>query len=1401
VVDYRAGGINTIGTLDILQEIFDDRLYIFASYDSNFFAESRIDSLIREYIAQIKELTSLSIRPQQAIQPSKLQTDARLEATLQEVAQSICHHPISSREMNLDLEADLGMDSLDLIRIVAGLEKLLGKCDRQTLLRCRSLREMESVIVTAQALAEDKKSEEIPYLRIIEQAQRTPEAVAVLHGETKLTYAQLHRLSNQVANYLRTQGVGPNTLVGIMTQRSPLMLVGILGILKAGAAYVPLEPSYPEERIRYMLDHAEIRILLTEHQLAAKLAKCLNPQLPLHTLIFMDEGDSKSDKQAFTQVSKNTWSTFSAVEPPCVNTPDDLMTVLYTSGSTGRPKGVMLNHRGYMNRLQWMQNTFQLALGERVAQKTSCCFDISVWEMFWPLMVGATVCPVETETVKNPWELAQWLKDTQINIMHFVPSLFGEFMSALEGELWTFPDLRWLIFSGESLPVPFIQRWIDQFGTGIGLANLYGPTEASIDVTAHIIRQRPGQEENRIPIGKPIDNVQIAILDEQMQPVAPGQLGELWIGGVQLAKGYLNDPQRTSKAFHPNPFPHIWGEHLYRSGDLARQLPDGSFEYHGRIDHQVKIRGFRIELGEIESVLNAHPAVHEAAVLAVDYGSGQKKLVATLAGRNADNTEIKEHLAQRLPDYMIPHRWEWLPSLPKNHNGKLDRKALQALLNEGHSVHVADRSDDYLPLGPAQRWLVTYFEPPYQWSAYTRFRFHQPLEADVFNLALNLVVQRHSALRTVFVLRDGQWQQQVIDPKEHLSAEFYDGSHLEAEGRDREIHHMVQQISQKFRIDEWPLLKAIAIKVNESCHEIILIAHHIIGDMLSGAVLFKELWHAYSQMLVNHNFSFENPSSPSYADFVRLLLEEEDKRGALASHVDYWKSRFPSREYSFHVPFDHIKGANVEASASSQRFTLCKSDSNTLLREAKQHYKSNLYPLLLAPLYRLLADWCSQSWVVLSHRTHGRKLNDNQIFLESFGNFAVNFPIGIKVEPKEGWEQIVKLIKGEFEELPMNGITFDWVSDQLPGYIYPDKNLTPVRANYLGNRSVPPMELFEFVEEDHDRRLSPPEQKRTTLLEFFFFITDETCHLEIEYSRNFHLPATISELGNRYLELMHEMLATVSPRKTVLGRSNNPALLTREVCKMKRLEDKVALVTGGSGGIGRATALAFAREGAKVVIASRRFAESEETVRLVKEAGSEAIFVKADVTKPTDIELLVNKTVETYGSLDCAFNNAGTEGNLGLLIHQTEENWDSVIDTNLKSVWLSMKYQISQMLKQGGGTIVNNASIAGLVGFAGSSVYVASKHGVLGLTKSAALEYAKSGIRINAVCPAAVQTPLLDRFVGGFEEAKAQFADQHPIGRIAKPEEIAEAVIWLCSDATSFVIGHPLVLDGGFTVR
>ena len=306
-----------------------------------------------------------------------------------------------------------------------------------------------------------------------------------------------------------------------------------------------------------------------------------------------------------------------------------------------------------------------------------------------------------------------------------------------------------------------------------------------------------------------------------------------------------------------------------------------------------------------------------------------------------------------------------------------------------------------------------------------------------------------------------------------------------------------------------------------------MIAHHLIADMLSATILFKELWSAYHQILLGASPTFGDSQPQSYEDFIQLLVDRE-KKGTFDRHLEYWQSQFPDSTSRFEVPIDRVKGPNSEASAENERFHLSQQQTELLLTQGKSYYSSNVYPILLAPLYRLMGNWSDRQQVVISHRSHGRDLGEGSTFMESMGNYAVNFPLGMNLQSSAAWQETIQQINNRFESLPMNGVTYDWIGDRLPEYLYPDSNLTPIRANYLGNRSVPPSNLFEFVYGARDCRLSPPDQKRTTLIEFFFLVVDGHLEVTIEYSCNFHLSATIQSLGQQYLLLLEDVLASVS---------------------------------------------------------------------------------------------------------------------------------------------------------------------------------------------------------------------------------------------------------------------------------
>jgi fengycin family lipopeptide synthetase B len=1425
VLDYQAATVTNAGTLDTVVELFHGGLTCTTNYDGNFYNADFVARVADAFLAQLRDLARYQVPARNIAHDAALPcaADSAGAAQVRQVAEEVTHQALQMADMDKDLEADLGLDSLERIRMVSRLEHFVGKLDRQALLACRTLNEMAAclappaaVIASAPALPASTASNNIdamPYLAIVAQCRRTPDAIAVLSGTSMLSYDQLQRQSNQLAHLLRAQGVGRGTLVGIMLNRGPHMLVAMLGVLKAGGAYVPLDPDYPAARLSYMLEHAKIDTLLIEQAVAAQLIPCLSPTLALRALVFMDQ-PAGADVPTLSTIGRSAWNACSEQEPDCISCPDDPMIVLYTSGSTGKPKGVVLSHRGYANRFEWMQQLFQLRAGERVAQKTSICFDISVWELFWPLMTGAIVCTVQTEVLRDPWRLAQWVRDTRIDVMHFVPSLFGEFLNAVDQQPLEFPRLRQLVFSGEALPVAYVKRWMTRFGQRIGMANLYGPTEASIDVTAHKISEMPGNADTRIPIGRAMPNVHLLVLDNSMQPLAAGIVGELWIGGVQLAQGYLHDIERSAESFRPNPFPHIPGPHLYRSGDLAVQLPDGSFDYHGRIDNQIKIRGYRVELGEIEAVLCTHPSLRDAAVVAIDYGDGHLRLSAWLCGQPVEVRELRDFLSQYLPHYMLPHRFEWVPVLPKNQNGKLDRNALKQLAEGGARVpaDAANATLDRLltstavfPISPAQHWLLTYFSSPYQWAGFSRFHYLQPLDLEMFNQALNLLALRHPALRSAFHQKDGKWHQQFPEQLVPLQAEYYDGSHLQADERDTQLRQLIGERVDGLRLDAGSMLWTVVIvKEAASRYDICVIGHHIISDMLSNGLLFKALWEIYSELLAGKQVSIET-KKPSFVDYLEAL-EKEKTRETLTRYVSYWTSHFPSSEPIFAVPRDHNTGANIEASSASERFTLSPPEY-ALLQRARQRHGCGVYPLLLVPLYRALAEWSGQPRVVLSHRTHGRDFGDGRSYFDSIGNFAVNYPLAVRVPAGIPWVNLLADIQQSFDSVPLNGVSYDLVGARLPSTLYPDNQLTEVRANYLGNRDLRKSRLFEYDREQWDQRFSPPEQKRISLVEVFFSSSDGAMHVEVNYSSNFHTSTTIRHFGQRYLQLVRDMLAhftepvaaAIAPARLVPGLARPAAALNAPTMQAPAvpqrapqmatrpspatglpLTGKIAIVTGAGRGIGRNIAAALASQGARIALVSRTKEQLDVALEEVRQLTPDAIGITADVTQQDQVEAMVRQVVSQFGGIDILVNNAGVNRS-SLLADSDPKEWQQIVDINLVGNYLCCRSAIPHMITRGGGKIINMGSAASVIGYPLFTAYSASKHAVLGLTKALAEELKQRNIQVNAICPAFVDTRMTPQ---------AFRSNSIPT------EQIAAVVIFLASAQSIGITGESINVFG-----
>lgn len=507
-----------------------------------------------------------------------------------------------------------------------------------------------------------------------ERADRFPDYTAAVFGDKKISYRELNEKSNQLARILREKGVKQGSIAAVMLERSLEMIIGIMAVEKAGGAYLPIDPHYPEDRINYMLKDSNAELLLLNER-----SSTVKTEGNIEKILLDDEGLYQGDCSNL----------------PDKADPDSIAYLIYTSGSTGRPKGTMIRHHSLVNRLNWMQKKYPIDCSDTILQKTPFTFDVSVWEMFWWAMQGAKVCFLEPGGEKDPGRIANAVEEHAITVMHFVPSMLTAFLEYLKdtGNIEKVACLKHVFASGEALSAAQVGLFRSLLKkNGARLANLYGPTEATIDVSYFDC----GMEDDpaSIPIGKPVDNTRLYVMDGKMQLQPIGVPGELCIAGVCLASGYLNRPDLTGEKFVRDPFHRE--EKLYRTGDLARWRDDGNIEYLGRLDFQVKIRGLRIEPGEIEKVILSHPSVRECIVSVWEKRPGDLHLVAYIVcekEKNAEPSELQSFLEKTLPEYMVPRIFVFLEAIPLSANGKADRKALPKPVLEKKEDYVAPRND------------------------------------------------------------------------------------------------------------------------------------------------------------------------------------------------------------------------------------------------------------------------------------------------------------------------------------------------------------------------------------------------------------------------------------------------------------------------------------------------------------------------------------------------------------------------------------------------------------------------------------------------------------------------------------------------------------------------------------
>lgn len=1010
------------------------------------------------------------------------------------------------------------------------------------------------------------------------KAAQTPQAPAVIFGNTTLTYAQLNHRANQLAHTLQAYGVEAETLVGICLERSWEMVVGLLAILKAGGAYVPLDPNYPSERLHFMLQDAQVSLLLTHTTLHDKFANHATTTLDLDEFVWSDDPISNRE---FALSEQN------------------LAYVIYTSGSTGQPKGAMNTHRAIVNRLLWMQDAYQLTPSDRVLQKTPFSFDVSVWEFFWPLMVGATLVVAAPDVHKDSAALVALVQEAAVTTMHFVPSMLRYFLA--EPAVASCRSLRRVFCSGEALSPAYQEQFFAVLSAE--LHNLYGPTEAAVDVTAWPCQ--PDINARTVPIGKPIANIQTHLLDSQYQPVPVGIPGELYIGGIGLARGYWRRAALTAEKFIPDPFAAQAGNRLYRTGDLARYLPDGTIEFLGRTDHQVKVRGFRIELGEIETQLLQHPSIQSCVVIAQEKPSQDTWLLAYFVpeGSPPTTTDLHTYLRQHLPEYMVPAHFISLAEIPLSPNGKVDRRALPAPDTErptltqtyvppqteyeitltsiwqevlgikkvgihdnffelgGDSIlslqvvaqaneaglHITTKQmfqnqtiarlaavtntavvvaaeqgpvTGFIPLTPIQHW---FFEQmlmtPQHFNQAVLLAVKPDLKFEWVEEAVSYLWHYHDAFRLRFVQTDGSWQQinGDIDTPPPLSR--YTVSDLPA------LESAVDQIQTEFDLSHGPLIRFVWFDLpNPHPAHLLIVAHHLVIDGVSWRILLGDLQQIYQQLAQDRPIHLP-PKTTSLQQWANALVDYAHTP-AVQNSASYWQMETAVTN-PLPVSSPLVVNLNQVGDAATYTHSFSQADTTALRQELLPAYHIQLDDVLLTALVHALQAWCGQQTYVIDMEGHGREpMTDAYDLSRTIGWFTTIFPLRLSVlDPANPANTLVE-VKEKRRAVPERGLSYGCWRYLQAQHTANSGMPSQILFNYLGqfDQMLPQDAWFRQAQASSGMTQALNNQRRY-LFELNCLIAEHSLHITWTYNPTYHSRDIVEQLAESMQSIMQSLIA------------------------------------------------------------------------------------------------------------------------------------------------------------------------------------------------------------------------------------------------------------------------------------
>ncbi len=1014
------------------------------------------------------------------------------------------------------------------------------------------------------------------------RTQAAPDAVAVEYGDARWTYAELRARADAVARRLHALGVAHGDRVGVATEASAAMVAAIAGILRLGAAVVPLDPEYPADRLAFMVQDSGAHFILVPAGGAAA-------DFGGARTVALDEVDADGADAPFAA--------------PAVQ-PGDVAYVIYTSGSTGTPKAVLTTH-GALVRTFVDADYLEIRPGDRVMQGAGLSFDAAIFEVWGTLVNGGTVVGFERDVLLSTPDFARMLRERGIAVAFVTTQLFSRHVREMPD---LFAGLRYVLFGGEQVDVGAVRACLEG-GRPEHLVHMYGPTETAVFATAHGVDAVPADAWT-VPIGRPVNATRLYVLDERGMPCGTGVPGELCIGGGRVAAGYQDRAELTAERFAADPF--AGGDaRMYRTGDRVRWLADGTLEFLGRLDGQVKVRGFRIEPGEVEVALRAHPAVRDCIVIAREDG-GERRLVAYVVGEAAD-AELRIHLKERLPDYMVPSAFVAMESIPLTPNGKVDRRKLpapDAAAAQGADSYAEPRNrterlladlwaevlrlervgihDNFfalggdsilsiqiiaraaqagvrvtpkqmfvhqtiadlaavatdaapgqaeqgpvtgdVPLTPVQHWFFAQGHPEPQWfNLALLFDAPHRLDAELLQRAADALVAHHDALRMRYTRTADGWSQHMAEP--HAAAvESIDLSSVEGPARDAAFTEHAARIQRSLDLEHGPLVRFALVERGDRPQGLLIVAHHLVVDAVSWQFLAADLEAAYRQAERGESVALP-PKTTSFKRWAERLAERAASPEA-GAEAAFWTAQAAGSISGGDAPLpvDHAGASNTEGEADYVVAALEEAETRALLVDVPPVYGTQVNDVLLAGLVRAFGEWTGSPALWVDVEGHGREeLFEDVDVSRTAGWFTAIHPVRLEVPAEPG--AALKGVKEQLRAVPAKGVGFGllrWMGDDATRDALAALPVPAVAFNYLGQMDgggAPAGDALLVPAAGDMGALRNPAGPRTHLLNIDAAVLDGRLHVTWTFAPAVHDRATVERLAAGYLDALRELVS------------------------------------------------------------------------------------------------------------------------------------------------------------------------------------------------------------------------------------------------------------------------------------